>query len=298
MFISSDSLKDLNTTFSGLFLRGLEAPITEHYKKIAQEISSSGPQNTYPVRSTLRGFREWKNGRQFQPVEAGGYFLANKLFEDGFSIPKVHIEDDNFGIYNSYSEELGKLAIAQREELVFELLSNAHNTMAPDGSNFFDTAHKIGTSTYSNSLGGTGHVWFLMDCSRPQKPFIFQNRLAPEFTSKLALTDDNVFYRDVFEWGARTRNNAGFGALPQLAVRSRQPLNEANYLIAKDALRGMVNDQGKNLGLRPTTLVVGLALEDVAFKLFGQDKIAGGESNYLRLQGLDIVVSKDVEDIA
>lgn len=61
--------------------------------------------------------------------------------------------------------------------------------------------------------------WFLTDVSRSAKPFVYQERKAPEFVALDKLTDDNVFFRKEYVYGVDSRCNAGF-ALPQLMLAS------------------------------------------------------------------------------
>jgi phage major head subunit gpT-like protein len=62
-------------------------------------------------------------------------------------------------------------------------------------------------------------VWYLLDVSRAIKPFVFQQRKAPEFVSKDSLTDDNVFWKKKFVFGVDSRGAAGY-TLPFLAARA------------------------------------------------------------------------------
>ncbi len=67
---------------------------------------------------------------------------------------------------------------------------------------------------------GDSRAWFLADLSRPfLKPMILQRRKAPQFVSKTAVTDENVFMHKEFVYGVDDRKNAGF-TLPQLAYGS------------------------------------------------------------------------------
>ncbi len=64
--------------------------------------------------------------------------------------------------------------------------------------------------------------WHLLDCSRSVKPFLVQQRIAPEFS---ALDGENgepgetAFLRDELWYGVRSRDNAGYG-LWQMAYKS------------------------------------------------------------------------------
>lgn len=53
--------------------------------------------------------------------------------------------------------------------------------------------------------------WYLADTRRPLKPFVFQQRQAPEFVSKDNPEDDNVWSKKEFQYGADSRGNAGYG---------------------------------------------------------------------------------------
>jgi len=62
-------------------------------------------------------------------------------------------------------------------------------------------------------------AWFLLDTSKPIKPFIYQERKAPVFVSQTGEENDDVFMRGEFKFGAEARANAGYG-LWQLAYGS------------------------------------------------------------------------------
>ena len=68
-------------------------------------------------------------------------------------------------------------------------------------------------------LAAMPKAWFLLDVNKPVKPLIFQRRKAPQFVTKDAPTDENVFSRKEFLYGVDSRDNAGFG-LWQLAYGS------------------------------------------------------------------------------
>lgn len=60
-------------------------------------------------------------------------------------------------------------------------------------------------------LAGADSSWFLLCTQKPIKPLIFQQRQPAKFVSKTAETDDNVFMRKQYLYGADSRGNAGFG---------------------------------------------------------------------------------------
>jgi phage major head subunit gpT-like protein len=54
-------------------------------------------------------------------------------------------------------------------------------------------------------------AWFVLDTSKPVKPFIFQEREAPVFVQQINTDSDNVFNRGVYRFGAEARGNGGYG---------------------------------------------------------------------------------------
>ncbi|MGE4442119.1 MAG: Mu-like prophage major head subunit gpT family protein [Desulfomicrobium sp.] len=54
-------------------------------------------------------------------------------------------------------------------------------------------------------------AWFLLDISKPVKPFIYQERKAPVFVSQTNPEADDVFTRKKFKFGAEARAAGGYG---------------------------------------------------------------------------------------
>ena len=52
--------------------------------------------------------------------------------------------------------------------------------------------------------------WFLLDVSKALKPIIFQLRKATKFVSKVNENDSNVFYQNMYIYGADGRYNTGY----------------------------------------------------------------------------------------
>lgn len=96
--------------------------------------------------------------------------------------------------------------------------------MAPGSA--FGSISTAGGST--NVLRGTADLivspyltsdtrWYVLATQSVMKPFIFQNRKAPEFVSLINPGDPSVFSRNAFQFGVDYRAAAGFG-VPQLAA--------------------------------------------------------------------------------
>lgn len=54
-------------------------------------------------------------------------------------------------------------------------------------------------------------AWFLLDTTKPVKPFIYQERKAPSFVSQTSLEADDVFTRKKYKFGAEARAAGGYG---------------------------------------------------------------------------------------
>lgn len=54
-------------------------------------------------------------------------------------------------------------------------------------------------------------AWFLLDTTRPVKPFVYQEREKPTFVSQTDPQSDTVFMRKTFLFGAEGRANGGYG---------------------------------------------------------------------------------------
>lgn len=64
-------------------------------------------------------------------------------------------------------------------------------------------------------------AWYLLDMSHPIKPFIFQEREAPNFVEQTNMDSDDVFSRGVYKFGVEARGEAGYGFW-QMAVQGNQ----------------------------------------------------------------------------
>jgi len=67
--------------------------------------------------------------------------------------------------------------------------------------------------------GKNENSWYLLCTKRPIKPFIFQERKKVQFHQLTGETDENVFMRAEYVYGADSRDNAGYG-LWQMAYGS------------------------------------------------------------------------------
>lgn len=59
-------------------------------------------------------------------------------------------------------------------------------------------------------LAGNDSMWFLLCTNRPIKPLIYQERQKAKFVPMTAETDENVFKRKEYVYGADSRGNSGY----------------------------------------------------------------------------------------
>ncbi|MEM9148776.1 MAG: Mu-like prophage major head subunit gpT family protein [Pseudomonadota bacterium] len=285
MDITHANLADLNTNYTAVFNERLTGTETT-YGRIAMTVNSTGSQNTYPRLQEMPGMRKWVGERFVNRLEADGFTIQNEKYENTVAVPVDTIADDQYGIYAPLMGDMGQTAAELPDEMVWPQLAAGFDTLGHDGQYFFDTDHPVEDEngeeqSVSNFGGGAGTPWFLIDTTRVIKPIIFQDRMAAQITPKTSLTDDNVFERDEFVWGAKRRCATGFGAW-QLAYGSRQTLDEANLGAAISAMREMRGRRGRKLNLRPTLLVVPPSLEITGRKLLLAEMNAAGASNVVR----------------
>jgi phage major head subunit gpT-like protein len=283
MLISEALIRSIFTGYSAVFQRGLDGA-RSHYRKIAMVVPSSTRENHYGWLSALPSMREWIGDRVVYGLDASDFILKNLEFEATVAVKRKDIEDDQAGVYSPLFEKMGRDAGLHPDKLTLSLLKNGFSSLCYDGQFFFDTDHPVGGTgdapvvSVSNSGGGSGAAWFLLDCSQMLKPLLFQERLPYQITRLDRDTDENVFSRGQYLYGVRARCNAGYG-LWQLAYGSKQPLNDTNYAAARAAMMSFRQDNGEPLNVTPTHLVVPPALEAAALQVVNADRNAAGAAN-------------------
>lgn len=284
MQINHSNLAILNQAFSGAF-RGALTSATPMWNQVATMVPSTTAENKYAWLGQITSFREWIGERQIQNLALHDYAIKNKTFENTVGVQREEIEDDQYGIYTPVIQQLGQDAAQHPDEMVFSLLNAGFSTQCYDGQYFFDADHPVGAPgaqvSVSNFQGGTGTPWYLLDTSKVIKPILYQKRRDYAFTSKTNLTDDNVFSRKEFIWGADGRGNAGLG-LWQLAYASREPLDMQSYADARASHQSQKGDNGKPLVIQSKVLLVPPNLEQAALQVVQAERLANGATNVMR----------------
>lgn len=280
-------ITSLRTGFSKAFQDALADTPTD-YEKIATVVNSSSASNTYGWLGQWPGLREWVGDRIAKDMQAQAYQVFNKLFEGTVAVKRTDIEDDNVGIYTPMFSEQGRAARTHADQLVFALLKAGQTGLCYDGQNFFDVDHPVypnvdgtGAAVATSNVDtpdGTDPAWYLLDTSRALKPFIFQQRTAPELEAMTSTQDEGVFMRDEYRFGIRYRCNAGFGFW-QMARKARVPLTANNFNANLAAMQSLTADGGRPLGIKPTVLVVPPTLRAAGMEIVKNERLANGASN-------------------
>lgn len=283
MIVNHSNLAILNQAFSAAFQSGIEQA-TPMWAQLASLVPSTTSSTGYGWLGNMTQFREWVGERHYQRLKAHDYTIKNKTFENTVTVGREEIEDDQYGVYKLPMQQLGQDAAVHPDELVFDLFNAGFTTPCYDGQYFFDTDHPVGMTgrqkSVSNFQGGTGTPWFLLDTSKVLKPVIYQKRRDYAFTAKTSLSDDNVFKRNEFVWGADGRGNAGFGFW-QLAFASKEDLTLDAYSDARAQQQSFQGDNGKPLRISSRELWVPPSLERQALEVTKAERLANGASNVM-----------------
>lgn len=283
MIITAASLIALQQGFNAAFMQGFGS-VTPSWNLVAMRVPSTADIENYGWMKELPGMREWVGQRVIHNLESAGAQLKNKHYEHTIGVDRNHIEDDKLGIYAPMFSMQGEIVARHPDELVWGLLPTGFATKGFDGQYFFDTDHvgytAAGAETsWSNTGGGSGAPWFLVDLSRNfMKPVIFQDRRAAEFVSLNKPTDHNVFMDRQYLFGVDVRHVAGFG-FHQLAYGSKATLNAASFAAARLALETQRRPDGSPLPVQATHLVCGPTRRAEAEAVLMKEYLASGESN-------------------
>lgn len=294
MQITTATLKALQQGFNKIFLDAF-GTVTPTWNQIAMRVPSTADAENYGWLKELPGMREWIGQRVVHNLEASDAKLVNRNYEHTIGVDRNNIEDDKLGIYTPMLSMQGEIAARHPDDLVWGLLPDGFSTLGFDGQYFFDSDHigytKTGAETsWSNTGGGAGSPWFLMDLSRNyMKPLIFQDRQAARFVPLNKETDINVFMDRQFLFGVDSRYVAGFG-FHQLAYGSKATLDATSFAAARLALETQRRPDGSPLPVMATHLVTGPSNRAAAEALLKKELVNGGESN-INYKAVDLIIN-------
>jgi phage major head subunit gpT-like protein len=289
MIITNQTLQALRTMVRGEFATQIAALLAKgaFYQKLATTIQSNTRSNTYGWLGDFPHLREWVGDRVIKDMKETAYAIINKKYESTLGVDCVDLEDDNLGVYRTRAQAEANAVISFFEQSVAALMKDGFTGLCFDGQPFFDTDHPVfpntdgtGTATsVSNIVGsGSGKPWFLFSLDGVLKPFILQERSAPEFDEITDSKNESVFMKDKYLFGVRYRGNFGY-AFWQQAVASKEDLTAANYEAARLKMQTFKRDGGDPMGIRPTHLVVDPTNEAKARAILETQLIGSGNSN-------------------
>lgn len=286
--VTAAILTALNTGVKKNFQDGYkEFRAKSFWDKVATLIPSTTSSNTYGWLGDFPQLREWVGDRVIRDMKASGYSIENKLYEATLGVQRTQIEDDQFGHFAPVASSMGQEAAQHPDRLVQAVINSAGTSLCFDGQYFFDTDHPVyanvdGTgaaTSVSNVEAGTDPAWYLLDCSKVLKPFIFQERTKPELEMRFdPSTSEAAFIRDQYQWGIRYRCNAGYGFW-QLARKSQAALDATSFEAGRTAMRTLKGDGGRPLGIVPNILLVPPSLESAADRVVNVKTLPNGGDN-------------------
>lgn len=294
MLITAASLAALQQGFNAAFLQGFGS-VAPTYGLVAMTVPSAAKTENYGWMKDLPGMREWVGQRVINNLESQGAQLTNKTWEHTIGVDRDDIEDDRLGIYNPMFSMQGEIVARHPDQLVWSLLPNGFAIKGFDGQYFFDSDHVGYTAggaetSWSNTGGGAGAPWFLMDLSRNfMKPMIFQSRKQAQFTAMNRATDANVFMEKRYLFGADARYVAGFG-FHQLAYGSKAALDAAAFAAARTVLETQRRPDGTPLPVMASHLVTGPSNRAAAEAILKKEYLTNGETN-VHYKAVELVIN-------
>lgn len=282
MIVNQANLALLFQGFQTAFNQGLGQHPSQ-WNRVATRVPSATREEKYGWLGKVPNLREWVGDRVVQNLQQHDYAITNKKFELTVEVDVDDISDDQYGVYAPMFTEMGRAVAAHPDLLVWPLLPAGFTTVCYDGQYFFDSDHPVldatgAVTSVSNTGGGSGTPWYLLDVGRALKPLIYQERLAAQMTRLDSPTDEVVFNRDKYQYGVKQRSNVGYGFW-QFAWGSKQTLNAANYAAGREAMMGMKGDYGRPLGLMPRLLVVPPSLEGEGLEIVNAERDSAGATN-------------------
>ncbi len=267
MIVNQENLANLFVSFNAVFNNAF-AGAPSFYEQLAMVVPSSTRMNDYKFILQFPMLREWLGDRVIRSLAVESFQIVNKSYEGTIEVDRDDIADDQLGVFSPMVAELARAAKQHPDMLIAALLVAGLTTACYDGQNFFSATHPMPTpadpaAVGSNTGGGAGTRWYLLDTSRAIKPFIFQSRQLAQLVSQDRPEDEHNFMRKKFRYGVDYRGNVGYG-LWQLAYTSAQALNATNYATSRAAMMAYHNDEGVPLGIIPNLLVVPPSLEGLA----------------------------------
>ena len=280
-------LRTFSVAVNAAFKTALQGNSGDQSAAFTTVIQMSTKRVEFPIAGTIGPMREWKGSRIIKSIMRDSYEIVARKFEKTISIPAEDVEDDNLDVYMPAIRQLAAVTANWRSQQIHKALEA--NGVCYDTLPFFSASHPERGVTVSNYTPGANPAWYLFDVSTPVQPMIWGELIAPKVVPKTDPSSDHVFFKDEFLWGARARGGPGYG-LWQGAYKSKAALDPANFEAAVTTMRLRADEEGENLNIIPTLLVVPPQLEFDARRLFGRATDATGGDN-IHEGGIKYIVS-------
>jgi phage major head subunit gpT-like protein len=295
MPVNTSTLRNVELEASNAFLKGLQAMTPTAYRLFTQVFKMNTKTVEAPILSMVEPLREWIGPRLLTTLSVRSYAITAKDYERTVRIPRNAIDDATYDLWMPQLETLGRQADALPDQQVFLKLANGKVDLCYDGLAFFSASHPTGqvvagvAQTFSNLIGSGSPAWYLFDTTKSIMPMVWGDRKAPEYAQFWSPDDDRVFYFNEYVQGVFMRGVADYG-FPQFATRIENVLDANNFENALVAMTSIKNDNGQNMGVRPSLAIIPPSLEPAAKRLWGRATLSTGEDN-INYQAIKYVVS-------
>lgn len=295
MIINQENLANIYTALSTVFNAAFQQGPEPWYQRVAMTVPSTGASMDYKFLLDFPGMREWIGDRVIKSLAGKKWIVENKDWEATIEVLRNHVEDDQIGLYNPIVAALAFEARFHPNKLFLDLINAGAAGDCYDGKKFFAINHPMRRGTDGSNLdAGASTAWYLIDTSRPVKPFIFQSRKPVQLVTLDRETDTNVFMRKSYLYGVDARYAGAYG-MWQLAYKSTQALTAPFYAAARAAMMALTNAEGRPLEVTPNLMVVPPSLEGTARTLLNAeiiigDPTAGGSQTNIWRGSADLLV--------
>lgn len=282
-FINQASIPQFFTMMDAKFNQGLELYKDPAYKFLVKEDPTNKLFDKRVNIMSLPGPRKWENAREYRHMGLTDYTITTDPYELTIEVGEDEWLAGDFDRTSLIDVPTAMLERCQQavERAAYAMLPAGVSTVGPDEQFFFDTDHPVKGGVYSNTMGGAGVKWYLVNASSAvYKPVVAKWFRRFRTVSIKDPSHPLVFEQKKYAWGVDYRVGFGYGAW-QNAVVSGQDLTEDNFQAAWERLMLATDEEGHYLNNKATHLVVPVTLELKASKLF-LPTYSGGGDNPLR----------------
>ncbi len=145
--ISHLVLAGMKTEFDLAYRRATEEDIMP---QIASVIPTTLPTQGYPWLSATPVTREFKSERQLKAMKENYQAISDRTWEATIGINRKAFEDDQYGIINARTNDLGRELPRHKHQLVVQSYAAGATGTGPDGTTLISTAHAESGTNQSN----------------------------------------------------------------------------------------------------------------------------------------------------